>query len=134
MAQIIASIDPKTWVTLAQFTYDCVGRYKLGGASMDPISDGYTAHVAILVSLKSRSFTLDIDLYHSGALRLTIRIYRLNLCRWREMMTTTMPKAHHVKDPARARVTVADAFQQVKIFGARWTNTFGMRSRSVAKI
>ncbi|KAJ7097470.1 hypothetical protein C8R44DRAFT_643466, partial [Mycena epipterygia] len=80
--EIIASIDAKTWVTLAQFTYDCVSRYKLGGVGMDSVSNTYTAHVAILVSLKSRPLTQDIELYNSGALRLTIRICKPNLYRW----------------------------------------------------
>ncbi|KAK6992336.1 hypothetical protein R3P38DRAFT_2426468, partial [Favolaschia claudopus] len=29
--EIVASVQPKSWITLAQFTYDCVQKYKLGG-------------------------------------------------------------------------------------------------------
>ncbi|KAJ7705149.1 hypothetical protein B0H16DRAFT_1827563 [Mycena metata] len=45
--EIIGSIDPENWVSLAQFSYDCVSKYKLGGAGID-ISDSYTAHIALL--------------------------------------------------------------------------------------
>ncbi|KAJ7823423.1 hypothetical protein B0H14DRAFT_3730245, partial [Mycena olivaceomarginata] len=46
--EILASIDPKNWVSLPQFVYDCVSKYKLSGAGID-IPDTYTAHIALLV-------------------------------------------------------------------------------------
>lgn len=48
--QIIASITPKTWVALAQFTYDAVNKYKIGGAPPD-MPPGYPTHIVILVSV-----------------------------------------------------------------------------------
>ncbi|KAJ7753156.1 hypothetical protein B0H14DRAFT_2635652 [Mycena olivaceomarginata] len=51
--EILASIDPKNWVSLPQFVYDCVSKYKLSGAGID-IPDTYTAHIALL-----RRFTFD---------------------------------------------------------------------------
>ncbi|KAJ7770347.1 hypothetical protein B0H14DRAFT_3590740 [Mycena olivaceomarginata] len=45
--EILASIDPENWVSLPQFAYDCVSKYKLGGAGID-IPDTYTAHIALL--------------------------------------------------------------------------------------
>ncbi|KAJ7869104.1 hypothetical protein B0H14DRAFT_3440801 [Mycena olivaceomarginata] len=45
--EILAHIDPENWVSLPQFAYDCVSKYKLGGAGID-IPDTYTAHIALL--------------------------------------------------------------------------------------
>ncbi|KAJ7824324.1 hypothetical protein B0H14DRAFT_2597338 [Mycena olivaceomarginata] len=45
--EILASIDPENWVSLPQFAYNCVSKYKLGGAGID-IPDTYTAHIALL--------------------------------------------------------------------------------------
>ncbi|KAJ7157733.1 hypothetical protein C8R46DRAFT_412565 [Mycena filopes] len=45
--EILASIDPKSWLSLSQFSYDCVSKYKLGGAGIE-VPDTYTAHIAIL--------------------------------------------------------------------------------------
>ncbi|KAK7015950.1 hypothetical protein R3P38DRAFT_3203652 [Favolaschia claudopus] len=45
--QIVASIQPKSWLSLAQFTYDCVQKYKSGGVPAD-IPSSYSAHLALL--------------------------------------------------------------------------------------
>lgn len=55
-AKILASIDPENWVSLPQFAYDCVSKYKLGGAGID-IPDTYTAHIALLVCILTISFS-----------------------------------------------------------------------------
>ncbi|KAJ7866769.1 hypothetical protein B0H14DRAFT_2347331, partial [Mycena olivaceomarginata] len=54
--EILASIDPENWVSLPQFAYDCVSKYKLGGAGID-IPDTYTAHIALLVCILTISFS-----------------------------------------------------------------------------
>ncbi|KAF8192219.1 hypothetical protein K438DRAFT_1590239 [Mycena galopus ATCC 62051] len=46
--EIIVSIAPKTWVPLAQFTYDILKKYKNGGAPLE-VPQSHTAHMAILV-------------------------------------------------------------------------------------
>ncbi|KAJ7145020.1 hypothetical protein C8R46DRAFT_1045717 [Mycena filopes] len=44
---IVKSIRPKTWVSLADFTFNVAMKYKLGGAGQD-LAQAFTAHVAIL--------------------------------------------------------------------------------------
>ncbi|KAJ7659055.1 hypothetical protein DFH06DRAFT_905712, partial [Mycena polygramma] len=45
--EIVASIKADTWVSLSQFTFDCLSKHKIGGAP-SPIPQTYSAHFAIL--------------------------------------------------------------------------------------
>ncbi|KAJ7135129.1 hypothetical protein C8R46DRAFT_1325924 [Mycena filopes] len=45
--EIISSIQSESWLSLAQFTYDSLSKYKLGGVGVD-VPPATTAHVAIL--------------------------------------------------------------------------------------
>ncbi|KAJ7705804.1 hypothetical protein B0H14DRAFT_2415886 [Mycena olivaceomarginata] len=48
---IFKSIKPQTWVPLADFTFDCAMKYKIGGPG-ENFSPAFAAHMVILVGRK----------------------------------------------------------------------------------